>query len=77
MVNPSDFADTLFHKYALVVGRSVFDKNTLELDTLAGVAPTVRNVAVDLVRNGFNVVVLADTPMALSQPAFDATLEKQ
>ena len=77
MSTSSDFAETRFHKYALVVGRSVLDKNTLELDTLAGVAPTVRNVAVDLVRNGFNVVVLADTPMALSQPALDATLEKQ
>ena len=50
-------------EYALVVGRTYFSKTPFELDTLNAVPATVRNVAVELVRNSFQVVaVLADTP---------------
>ena len=64
-------------KYALVVGRTIYNATHDALDTLRGVAATVRNVAVDLHRNGFMVVVVADTRVALAQGAFaNATVEQ-
>lgn len=57
------------YKYALLLGRSHYDPNSDSLDSLCGVAPTMRNMAVDLVANGFKVFVVADTPVALAQPA--------